>query len=711
MNEKRAYTGIDLFRIIAAILVIAIHTSPLLLFGETADFILTGVIARVAVPFFFMTSGFFLISTGNCAKRVCNFVKNTAIIYGIAIALYIPVNIYNNYFSMENLLPNILKDIIFDGTLYHLWYLPAAIIGVIFAWLLVRKCGLLTAFTVTAVLYVVGLFGDSYYGIIKNVPLLEGFYGAIFELSDYTRNGVFFAPIFFVLGGLVGTKKVSLSLKNSLIGFGITLPLMLAEGLLLRNLGVQRHDSFYIMLIPCIVFLFSALTSARGHRVPHLSTIALTMYIIHPMIIVVVRLVAKLIGLQKLLIENSIIHFLAVVIVSIVFSIGFVWVKIKLKIGVKTNVDITTDRAWVELNLDNLRHNALTLQRAMPKGCQLMAVIKSEGYGHGSKAVSTCLNEIGVTAFAVATIDEGIKLRQYGIKGEVLILGYTDPKRAKQLHKNALIQTLIDYDYATKLSQQGYPIKVHIKIDTGMHRLGFEADNIRKIAEIFEWDKFKICGIYTHLGSSSSHNTEDIEFTHMQICTFYDTLESLEKIGVALPKAHIQSSYGLLNYPELECNYARIGIALYGACANVDSVNLQLYLRPVLSLKARVGLIREVENGQYIGYDRQFLTNRNTRIAILPIGYADGFPRILSCGRGKVLLHGCTVPIIGKVCMDQLVIDVTDISDVNVGDIATLIGKDGQAEISATEVAENADTITNELLSRMGGRLKRNQIE
>lgn len=202
MNEKTSYHGIDYFRLIAAFLVIAIHTSPLLSYSETGDFILTHIIARIAVPFFFMTSGFFLISRYQYNEaRLLSFVKKTALIYGISILVYIPLNIYNNYFSVDFLLPNIIKDLFFDGTMYHLWYLPASIVGAVIAWFAVKKIGFRKALIFSFVLYVIGLFGDSYYGIVEKIPFLKRVYGCMFEVFDYTRNGIFFGPVFFVLGG------------------------------------------------------------------------------------------------------------------------------------------------------------------------------------------------------------------------------------------------------------------------------------------------------------------------------------------------------------------------------------------------------------------------------------------------------------------------------------------------------------------------------
>ena len=193
----------------------------------------------------------------------------------------------------------------------------------------------------------------------------------------------------------------------------------------------------------------------------------------------------------------------------------------------------------------------------------------------------------------------------------------------------------------------------------------------------------------------------------MQIESFYKLLEAIKEKGIAIPKIHIQSSYGFLNYPELNCNYVRAGVALYGVLSSPDDkTKLQLDLRPVLSLKSRVILLRQIKKGDCVGYSRSFVADRDSRIAILSIGYADGYPRILSCGKSYVLINGYRAPVVGKICMDLLAVDVTDCPNVTVGSIATLIGKDGKEEISAPMVAEISESITNELLSRMGRRLK-----
>lgn len=706
MTKNESYSGIDYFRFIAALLIVAINTSPLSSFSETGNFIFTRIVSRVAVPFFFMTSGFFLISRYTCnAEKLEAFIKKTTLIYGVAILLYIPINVYNGYFKMDNLLPNIIKDIVFDGTLYHLWYLPASIIGAAIAWYLVKKLNYPKALMVASVLYLIGLFGDSYYGITEKISCLNSLYTYIFQVTDYTRNGIFFAPIFFILGGFIADNRPQITFGKSFLGFAISLALMLGEAMILHHFDLQRHDSMYVFLLPCMYFLFIVILHFKGKRLVSLRTASLIIYIIHPMMIVVIRLFSKLLHIQKLFVENSIVHYFAVCLTSVVFSVVLtaMWNKYKPK---KAKHTADTDRAYLEIDLNNLEHNVKVLKRAMPQKCELMAVVKAEAYGHGLYEIATHLNKIGVKAFAVATIDEGIKLRQYGVLGEILILGYTAPARAKELRKYDLTQTLIDYKYALLLDKQGYNVMTHIKVDTGMHRLGFDAKDIEKISAVFSMKHIKVSGIYTHLCAADSIDEKDIFFTNVQIESFYNLLNQLKEKGITIPKIHIQSSYGLLNYPELKCDYVRVGVSLYGVLSSPnDRTKLHLDLRPVLSLKSRVILLREIKKGESVGYSRSFVANRDSLIALLPVGYADGYPRNLSCGKSYVLINGHQAPVVGKICMDQLAVDVTDIPNVKTGSIATLIGKDGKEEITAPMVAESAESITNELLSRMGHRL------
>lgn len=365
------------------------------------------------------------------------------------------------------------------------------------------------------------------------------------------------------------------------------------------------------------------------------------------------------------------------------------------------------DRAWLNIDKENLLHNVKELRKIMSDNCRLMAVVKANAYGHGSIMVASLLNKAGIGNFAVATIQEGIELRHYGIKGDILILGYTEPFLARELSEYQLTQTVIDYNYGRELDSMGIPLKVQIKIDTGMHRLGFQAENIREVLGIFEASNLKITGMFTHLSTADSREAEDIAFAKGQIDRFYTLVKQLKERKIQVP-IHIQSTYGLLNYNELTCDYARIGIGMYGALSSAkDKTIIHPDLRPVLSLHSRVALIRQIAGGESVGYGRAYCADGERTIAVITIGYGDGYPRSLSEGRGEVIIKGVKVPVIGRICMDQLIVDITGTEGINRGDIATLIGKEEEALILAEEVSDKAGTIANELLSRLGSRLPR----
>lgn len=364
-----------------------------------------------------------------------------------------------------------------------------------------------------------------------------------------------------------------------------------------------------------------------------------------------------------------------------------------------------TERAWTEIDIGNLIHNARALRCALPEACGIMAVVKADAYGHGGVEAARALSREGVSAFAVATIDEGAALRRNGIGGEILILGFTDPLRAPELSRLRLSQTIVDSEYAAELDRAGKPVTVHIKVDTGMHRLGENCDNVSAIEAMFRLKHLSVNGIFTHLCTLDGGGTGGAEFAELQEQRFRILLGELKARGVRIPKTHVQSSYGVLRCND-GCCYARVGIALYGA-ASLKSGGRYIDLRPVLALKARVALVRTISSGESAGYGLMFTARRDTRIAVLTIGYADGIPRNMSRGRGCALVRGRRAPIIGNICMDQLMIDVTDIPQVKRGDTATLIGHDGAEEITAMQAAQAAGTIPNELLCRLGGRLER----
>lgn len=335
---------IDYFRMAAAILVVAIHTSPLLSFNETGDFILTRIAARIAVPFFFMVSGFLLFGRNaegrernGEKKRIYEFLIRTLKLYIIAIVLYLPLNIYMGYFNKEFIFINLIKDIFINGTIYHLWYLPAAITGAVLTWVCINRLGYKKAFIVTLGLYLIGIFGDSYYKSIAAIPRGQDFYKFLFQFFDYTRNGLFFAPLFFIMGGLAGKRKSVLKPRLLWILFMGSMAFMLVEGLLLRHFKIQRHDSMYFMLIPTMYFLFQLLISEEGkgnlrrktNNTKPFRKISMVIYLIHPWVIVGIRMIAKAAGLTDIFVTNSMLHFICVLTGSILTGILYTYISPK----------------------------------------------------------------------------------------------------------------------------------------------------------------------------------------------------------------------------------------------------------------------------------------------------------------------------------------------------------------------------------------------
>ncbi len=699
-RDSDGYPAIDVFRLVSAFFVVAIHTSPLAELTPTGDFVLTSVIARLAVPFFFMTSGFFTVTRyAKDAKALWSFEKRTVTVYAAATLIYLPVNIRNGYFKGPWLLPEIIRDILFDGTFYHLWYLPAAAIGAAVAWALIRKADYPWAFAVTGALYLVGLLGDSWFKAAE--PVMGGFYGLVFQLMDRTRGGIFMAPIFFVLGAYMKDARIRLPWPLSALGFTLTLAIMTGEALELRALGWARFYTVYLTLPACAFFLFGLLLRIRGRRVRWARSAALIVYIIHPMAIIAARAMARPLGLWGPLVESGPGHFLAVSLITALVAIPLALMLPRHKAG-----DTLRGRAWRELDTDALEHNVNVLRQIMPSGCELMAVVKANAYGHGEFETARELEKMGVRAWAVATADEGAELRKYGVHGEILVLGYSDPGRARELHRLRLTQTVVSSEYAGRLAQTGVRLRVHIKIDTGMHRLGISWDDAEAIAGVFAHKNLIVTGMYTHLALSELRDNTAYDYTREQRRRFREAVTDLETRGIKAPPAHIQSTYGLLNYPELSEGYVRVGLGIYGVLsAPNESTVLTPDLRPALSVKARVALVRAVPEGEGVGYGGKYRAPGPRKIAILPIGYADGFPRQLSGGKGYVLLRGRRAPVAGAVCMDQMAVDVTDIPDAAPGDVATVIGRDGDEILTAPELAEMSGTITNELLSRLGPRL------
>lgn len=364
-------------------------------------------------------------------------------------------------------------------------------------------------------------------------------------------------------------------------------------------------------------------------------------------------------------------------------------------------------RAWIEIHEQNLIDNISLFQSVLPDDCELMPAIKANAYGHGLILVAQILQKAGICNFCVASAAEGIELRKAGICGQILVLSYTHPQYFYELYKYDLTQTIIDLSYAQMLNNFGFPISAHVGIDTGMRRLGERSENIKNILNMWTFNNLKITGIFSHFCVSDGNSMQEREFTNMQVEKFKEIISILHQNGIFNFKAHIQSSYGVLNYPNLNFDYARLGIALYGVLSSAaDTTLVSLPLKPVLSLKARIQTVKELYPGEAIGYGLTYTADKKQTIASVSIGYADGIPRCLS-NKGSAIVNGHLTPMVGRICMDQLFLNVSDIPFVKAGDEAVFIGKSGDYEILASDIADSTNTIANEILSQLGPRLER----
>ena len=701
------YGGLDLFRIPAALLVVAVHTGPLLTISSQANYLITDILARLAVPFFLAVSGFFLapgMKKGWQGLR--RFCCKVLLLYIISILFYLPLMIRNGYFSGCTPL-SLAADLIFNGPFYHLWYFPAAVLGAVIVALLLRRLGERGALAVCLLLYLIGLLGDSYYGLSAALPPLNAFYNLLFSCFDYTRNGLFLSPLFLLLGVLLREHppRLAAGQYGALLCGGLAL--LVAEGELVAQPGLPRHDSMYLALPLSIWPLIRLLCCVKLKSFPAFRAASTAVYVLHPLCIVAVRGGAKALGILSqdgFLLGSSLLHYLAVAAVSLLAALPFAFWRRGRRQKAPSGL-----RAWAEIDRSALVHNIGQLTELLPSGCELMAVVKANAYGHGDVLTARVCMSSGVKAFAVATLEEGIRLRRAGIRGEILILGWTPPEQARLLVRWRLAQAVVSRTYAEALNHSAHKVKVHLAVDTGMHRLGLSWDDGDGLLAVCGLKQLRVAGMFTHLAFSESLEPDAVGHTQEQLHRFCQAADLVMSAGYGPVALHALSSYGLLNCPkQAGMAYARPGIALYGVLSRPDEqVGTLPDLRPVLSLRAKIARIHNLEPGDCAGYDGAFVPSASARVAAVTIGYADGYPRSLSNGKGKVLIHGKFAPVAGLICMDQLLVDVTGIPEAQEGDTVTLIGRDCENILTAEEVARDAGTITNELLSRLGERVTR----
>ena len=365
--------------------------------------------------------------------------------------------------------------------------------------------------------------------------------------------------------------------------------------------------------------------------------------------------------------------------------------------------------AWAEINLDNLASNMRKIRRLAKDSAQVTAVIKADGYGHGAKYIAQTLLENGADRFAVAALDEALELRKFGITVPILVLGYTQPERAKAVVANDIEQAVYSYELAKGLSmeavKQNKKVKVHIKLDTGMGRIGLRADesSIESIKEIYELPNMIIEGMFTHFAIADE---KDKGYTKEQFSKFMWVSNRLEQEGIKIRLKHCGNSATIIDLPDMHLDMVRAGIILYGLAPSEDVELNRIKLEQVMSLKARITHVKEINSGESVSYGRKFIASGKTKIASLPLGYADGYTRMLT-GKAEALVDGVRVPVIGRICMDQCMIDVTGIEDVKVGDEVVLFGKQKNSFISIDEVAEKLGTINYEVVCMIGKRIPR----
>ncbi len=375
---------------------------------------------------------------------------------------------------------------------------------------------------------------------------------------------------------------------------------------------------------------------------------------------------------------------------------------------------------WCEINLNLLSQNVTQLKKLIPSKTNIIAVLKDNAYGHSDIIIAKELVSLGINFFAVSHVDEGIRLRENGINSDILILSYTAPKNFQLLFQYNFTQTLISLEYATKLNyfckSNGYKIKTHVKIDTGMHRLGLFYDGKKKdisdILEIYNLCHLDITGTFTHFAVADSLNPKDISYTKNQYKLFNELISALKEKGINPGVLHTQNSSAVLNYPNFKYDYVRVGSLLFGIpYGDISTSPESKNFKSLFSLKAKVSVIKNLPPDSKVSYGLNFTTPNPEKIAIVSIGYGDGYPRSLSNKHAQVIVNNHLAEVIGNICMDQLIINATSIPNIKEGDTVTLIGSSNNYDISIDSIASMANTLNNEVLDHINARVPRVYIK
>lgn len=376
----------------------------------------------------------------------------------------------------------------------------------------------------------------------------------------------------------------------------------------------------------------------------------------------------------------------------------------------------SSTRAWVEVDLSKIKHNVEEIQNLIPASSKIMGIVKANAYGHGDLVCTKELIHCGVDFFGVSSVDEGIRLREHGIEEPILVLGYTPPLHFHHIVEHNLLQTFLSLEYAQKANawcvEHNCVMQGHVKLDTGMSRLGIVMQeheyHIADVKAIYQMSNLHVTGIFSHFSVSDMLDEDNKTFTDVQVKIFAKTLADLTSSGIDVGVRHIQNSYGILNYPDLAYDYVRPGLLYMGATSDdAIAINTNPDFWPIMELKANVSLVKTIQPGVSVSYGRHYKAQNERRIATVSIGYADGYPRNVSNRHARVLIHGEYAPIVGNICMDQMMIDVTGIDNVCEGDVVTLIGRDGKNTITVDELSRLAGTINNETFCWIAARVPR----
>lgn len=370
----------------------------------------------------------------------------------------------------------------------------------------------------------------------------------------------------------------------------------------------------------------------------------------------------------------------------------------------------TYSRVYAAIDLDAVLHNMEEMKKVIDKDTKIMAVIKTDGYGHGAVPIGKELEPLlYVWGYAVATVEEGLILRRNGLKKPILVLGATFPEQYQTMAEQDIRPNVFSLRMAKQMSEAmealDMQLKVHVKIDTGLSRLGFQVkpEAADEIAQISGLSHIILEGVFTHYAKSDA---ADKTMAQAQLAAFEQMRHMLEERGVKPKIYHSSNSAGIIDMPEANMDIVRAGISLYGMWPSDEVKREHISLKPVMSLKSRIVFLKELEAGRTISYGATYTVKENARIATVPVGYGDGYPRSLS-NKGYVLIHGQKAPICGRICMDQFMVDVTHIADAKEGDEVTLIGRDGDACITMEEMGELSGRFNYEFACDLGKRIPR----